>query len=189
MDIYSYEGEKVRLIPKRAVEAAQRHKDIEEYLTVDEEYTVDFVWIGSSYSQVFFKELPEVPFNTVYFENLYLEGRRDGIFSTEFEKNSDFKRYISRILPNNIRVRFGPSSSSLNKEQVFAYFNDIPYDRDNVIALGRKDERVQGLMRQFRHSKMETVNLICIYRDLVFFHYWNGPNQFIEFFDATQRKQ
>ena len=61
----------------------------EKYLKVNEEYTVDFIDIGSWSSEVYLKEIPNKSFNTVMFENLSDPFFNEIEWSEEKEPNNE----------------------------------------------------------------------------------------------------
>jgi len=182
LDIYSYENEKVYFDSARVFDSVPCRENAIKYLKDSEKYTVDFVLVSNSYSRVFLKEFPHVKFNTVYFKNVHQKGRRDAVFSEEFKQNSDFQTFISRIIHHNSRIRFGLGRNALKKEEVFFYFNNIPYDKNKLVSVRRNTDEFNSIIKKFFHSDMQRLISIYSYHDLVFFHFWNGPNQLIEFY-------
>lgn len=182
IDIYSYEGEEVYFKASCATELVPKSEEANKYLKDRDVYIVDFVWVGHSFSRVYLKEFPDLAFNTVYFENKNKEGKRDGLFVEEYKESEDFKRYIHIICPTNSRMRLGLGSGALTKEQVFLYFKTISYDKNNVKYMDMKSDESKQLLKRFRHQQMHQIKRIAAYHDLISVYFWNGPNQFIEFY-------
>jgi hypothetical protein len=69
MNIYAMPGTKVTfLYPKFGYQTDQQKCRM--LLTVGDEYTVRRISVGSTHSTVYFKEIPDVGFNTVMFEDV-----------------------------------------------------------------------------------------------------------------------
>lgn len=68
MNIFAKKGSKVRFLNENGWDGEP--ESASRYLDKGKEYTVDFVDIGGWCSSVFLKEVPNIPFNTVMFEDI-----------------------------------------------------------------------------------------------------------------------
>ena len=68
MDIYAQPGTKVVFANPDA--GYEHHQETaKKHLTVDAEYTVDRIDAGNWHTDVYFEEVPGVPFNSVMFDD------------------------------------------------------------------------------------------------------------------------
>ena len=69
MNIFALEGHKVRLKTLNAGYDFDKEL-IKEHLELREIYTVDYTVVHNSSTDVYLKEVPAIPFNSVFFEDL-----------------------------------------------------------------------------------------------------------------------
>lgn len=76
MNIYALENHKIRCCTLNA--GYDYHKELaEKYLEVGKEYTVLRTHIDSYHTDVVVKEIPDVKFNSVFFESIDLQPKED----------------------------------------------------------------------------------------------------------------
>ena len=69
MNIYTKKGKKVIYCnPDNGY--LHNQKDCQKHLIFNQVYTVDHTEVGSCHTDVYLKEIPDVPFNSVMFENV-----------------------------------------------------------------------------------------------------------------------
>lgn len=79
MNIYANEGDKIIVTEESSRNGWDYDKKlVKNYLEIGKTYTVDFTVIHSASTEVYIKEVPEVCFNSVNFEDLdeYLEDKK-----------------------------------------------------------------------------------------------------------------
>ena len=86
MNIYALEGHKVR-VSNLSGGYEYHQKVANQHLKVGNEYTVERTEVDSWHTDVFLKEIPNVAFNSVFFENVEEQGKDLN------EKHPDYKRF------------------------------------------------------------------------------------------------
>lgn len=86
MEIYALEGHKVKCV---TMTAGYKHDQeiAKQHLLLNEIYTVDHTDVHNSLTDVYLKEIPEVRFNSVFFDDVEPQSQTDN------EKHSDYWRY------------------------------------------------------------------------------------------------
>jgi predicted nucleic-acid-binding protein len=74
VNIYAQEGCKVRFLNRNGYEM-DREKALDCELIEDEIYTVDHTDVGNWHTNVYLKEVPDIPFNSVMFEDVESESK------------------------------------------------------------------------------------------------------------------
>lgn len=69
MDIYAKKGSKVKFAYPTFGYQYEQEKAL-RFLTIGATYTVDHTEVHSSFTHVYLKEVPEISFNSVFFEDL-----------------------------------------------------------------------------------------------------------------------
>jgi hypothetical protein len=70
MNIYAKEGHKV-IVTKQGINSGYDHhkKTAKKYLRVGNIYTVEYTSVGGWHTDVYLKEIPNVAFNSVHFDD------------------------------------------------------------------------------------------------------------------------
>jgi len=88
MNIYALPGTKVMVTEETKKHGHERDQEnIEKYLEIGKEYTVDHTVIHNWNTNVFLKEFPGVIFNSVNFEDVTLQTKEDN------KLHPDYNRY------------------------------------------------------------------------------------------------
>ncbi|ENA1795746.1 hypothetical protein ABF176_002599 [Flavobacterium psychrophilum] len=76
MNIYAIEGHKIKCV--RLSAGYRFHQELaEKYLEVEKEYTVEKTDVDSYHTDVYLKEIPNINFNSVFFEDVEKQSKDD----------------------------------------------------------------------------------------------------------------
>ena len=76
MNIFAIEGHKVMCSTLDA--GYDYHKEVaEKYLEVGNEYTVEKTYVSGYHTDVYLKEIPNIKFNSVFFEDVEEQSKED----------------------------------------------------------------------------------------------------------------
>jgi len=86
MNIYAIEDHKIKCVTLNA--GYDYHKEIaEKHLEVGKEYTVLRTYVDSYHTDILIKEIPDIKFNSVFFEDVQKQSKEDN------EKHPDYWYY------------------------------------------------------------------------------------------------
>jgi hypothetical protein len=88
MNIYALEGHKVKYSTFNAGYIGER-EIVKKHLILGDEYTIEDTYVHNSYTDVFLKEIPNVRFNSVFFEDIDEQSDKDNM------KHPDWVKYNS----------------------------------------------------------------------------------------------
>lgn len=88
MEIYALEGHKVKCV---TMTAGYKHDQeiAKQHLLLNEIYTVEHTDVHNSFTDVYLKEIPEVRFNSVFFDDVEFQSLKNN------QKHKDYARYNS----------------------------------------------------------------------------------------------
>ena len=86
MNIYALKGHKVKVKTLSAGYFCEQ-EDIKTYLELNKEYTIERTDINGWHTDVYLVEVPNIPFNSAFFEDVIKQSIKDDI------KHKDYYRY------------------------------------------------------------------------------------------------